>query len=643
MFASTDGRNAGVRRRPGMGVGHHCSLGRGVLLTLLSLAILPAGPAADVLGGGGPPLVAPFVSVAANQAVRLADPEPWPAAAEGSLTSANRPFDLAAWAEEEAMRLLQAEEPVPPPPPPDSAGAMTREADAVADRSAATVQLAEFAGPPEKAKPEKPAELFSIRGEDKPTQQLSVAVGSALTLDSREPLTNVAVSDPEVVELGLEEMPLSFRLYGKKTGMTRLLVTTAASQAAYTVVVELDLSRLEALIKRIAPTARVQPTALNGAIVLRGTVPDIETAQHVLGVAQLFQGEKDKVIDQLRVGGGQQTMLRVVVAEINREALRELGVNWAIGGSDWSRDFFFANNLGGLNPTQFGSSGLNNVLLAPPAGQQIYSVLPVFNDPAATNVTFGFPRAEFQMFMNALRQNSLSKVLAEPNLVAISGQTARFLAGGEVPFPVAQSSGTGTGITIEYKEFGVRLAFTPTVIGGQMIRLHVMSEVSEVVPGQQIVGGYPIFTFSTRRAESTFECGSGQTFAMAGMLSENVRAVAGKIPGLGDVPVLGTLFSSTEYRRSVTELVILVTPQLVEPLDPQQVPPPPGSLVTEPDDFELFALQKLEGRPLGSPLADRVPREQAPVNAIPAATHEWGQARFAVRGPCGFAESIESN
>jgi pilus assembly protein CpaC len=368
-----------------------------------------------------------------------------------------------------------------------------------------------------------------------------------------------------------------------------------------------------------------------------GTVPDSQTAERVEELAMLAVGGDGKgVKNQLVVAGVQQTMLRVVVAEVVKEALRELSVNWAIGGNEWSRDFFFANNLNQLNPTIFSSSGLPNVLF----GQNAYSVGGVGNGPNA-NVTFGFPRGEFQMFINALREDNLARVLAEPNLVAISGQTATFLAGGEVPIPVTQGGAVAGSITIEYKEFGVRLAFTPTVLAGQIVRLHVMTEVSDAIPGAA-VGGLPTFSFTTRRVESTIECGNGQTFAIAGLLREQVRALADKLPALGDIPVIGALFSSTMYQRSNTEMVVLVTPQLVEPLDPQQVPPPPGALMTEPNDYELFALQKLEGEPMPYPNMEGVPREDVPVNLRPMNDREWTTSQLALLGPWGLAEFEEN-
>lgn len=472
--------------------------------------------------------------------------------------------------------------------------------------------------------------ISSIRLSGERAEQIIISKNSTAVIDLKVPVDRVEITNEDVANFEvLSEKRIS--ITGKEFGSTQMVLWAGKQRRAFNILVELDLGLLESYIKSTEPMASVRPLSINGKVVLSGTVPDARSAERIVELAGLLQGGDVK--NQLQVAGVQQAMLRVVVAEVNQDALRQLGVNWAIGASDWSRDFFFSNNVGGIAPTAFGSSGVGNVL----TGQQLYAAAP---NAAVTHLTFGFPRAEFQVFMNALRQNDLARTLAEPNLVAISGQTATFLAGGEVPIPVRQGVTTG-GITIEYKEFGVRLGFTPTVMAGQLMRLHIMTEVSEAIPGVQVAGGLPTFTFTTRRVESTIECGNGHTFAIAGLLSEEVRATASKIPGLGDVPILGALFSSTEYRKSNTELIVLVTPELVEPLDPQQVPPPPGSLMTHPTDYELFALQQLEG-PRRLPVEQvSVPRERFPVRTRPGNSTGWPNSQLALRGPWGFADSGE--
>jgi pilus assembly protein CpaC len=314
-------------------------------------------------------------------------------------------------------------------------------------------------------------------------QRILIGKNTSAAIDLKTDCDRAEIADPGVADI-MVVSPRRVVVSGKAFGTTQMILRVGNKQRVFNVAVEHDLNLLTNVIRTTAPTANVQPRSVHGNIVLSGTVPDVQTGDRIAEMASLFQG--GQVRNQLTVAGVQQTLLRVVVAEVNKEAIRQLGFNWAVGGSDWSKDFFFANNVGGINPTVFSSNGLPDVR----TGQMTYSVSPTANIPP-TNVTFGFPRAEFQVFMNALRQNSLARVLAEPNLVAISGQTATFLAGGEVPVPVTQGGAVAGSITIEYKEFGVRLAFTPTVLR-QIIRLHVMSEVSDAIPGDTIAGGLPV-------------------------------------------------------------------------------------------------------------------------------------------------------
>jgi len=419
-----------------------------------------------------------------------------------------------------------------------------------------------------------------------PGEIIEVIAGTSVTLELDRPIDAAEVTDAGVADL-IVATPARLLLVGKAIGETQLRLRTGRDISVHQISVEPNTATLHNIILATAPTSDVRIDTIRGQLVLMGRVSDAQDVTKIEQLARAYQG--GEVINHLSVAGVQQTMIRVVVAEVNRDASRQLGVNWGFGGSDLSRDFFFANNVNQINPTVFGSNGLADVT----TGQLTYGLNPTALGPGA-NFTLGFPRAELQWFLNALRENSLGRTLAEPNLVAISGQTATFLAGGEVPIPVTQGGAVAGAITLEYREFGIRLSFTPTVLGGQMMRLHVMSEVSDAVPAGQLQG-VPSFSFETRRVETTIECGNGQTFAIAGLLDDSIRAVSSKIPGLGDLPVLGTLFSSVDYQRSRTELVILVTPELVSPMDPQMVPPVPGADILEPTDEELFFLQKLEG------------------------------------------------
>lgn len=441
----------------------------------------------------------------------------------------------------------------------------------------------------EPTKPEPVPAVMKLKFHNERSRPVQLSVDSSVAIDLEKDIDLAQVANPEIADI-LVPSAKRVIVVGKSVGTTQLLLRTGDEYASFLLSVTPNYGVLEQMIKAVAPSSDVQVGSLKGQTILMGRVPDALASQRIEELAAVFQG--GEVINHISVAGVQQVLLHVVVAEVSKDATRTLGVNWGLGGSRLSRDFFLANNLGQLNPTTFGSGGLADVT----RGQQLFALAPNANG-AGVNFTFGFPRAELQFFLNALRENSLARTLAEPTLIAISGQTATFLAGGEVPIPVSQGGAVAGAITIEYKEFGVRLAFTPTVGAGGIIRIHVMTEVSEAVPDARQVGGLPLFSFITRRVESTIESGNGQSFAIAGLLSERVNAISSKIPGIGDIPVLGTLFSSVDYQKSRTEMVVLVTPQLVEALDPTQVVPPPGALATDPTDLELFTLQELEGAP----------------------------------------------
>lgn len=451
-----------------------------------------------------------------------------------------------------------------------------------------SVPARQFNPPGDKRLSSEPADLVAtVRVDHEKSHWIDVPKNTSVVIDVNTNIDRAEVADEEIIEV-FPSSPTRLVVTGKNFGSTQLVIWSQSKGRVFNVTVEMDLGRLRDLIESVAPAANVNVQSVKGTIVLSGRVPDVLTGQRLVELAELYQGGDIK--SQLQVAGLQQVMLEVMFAEVSKDATRQLGINWGFGASRLSRDFFFANNIGGLNPTVMASSGVANVL----SGGPTYSIMPTANG-VATNFTFGFPRVELQMFLNALRENGMSRTLAEPNLVAISGETASFLAGGEVPIPVAQSGSTVGAITIQYKEFGIRLDFTPTVISANAVRIKVMAEVSNLQPSTQIAGGLPTFTFTTRRVESTVECGDNESFAIAGLLNEHVQGIASKIPGLGDIPVLGALFSSVQYQKSTTELIVLVTPHLVAAVDAADAPVPPGRMMTDPSDFELFGLQQLQG------------------------------------------------
>lgn len=477
----------------------------------------------------------------------------------------------------------------------------------------------------------------TVRAVDKAQEVVTVPLGKSVVVDLAEPSIRVAIAAEEVATIEVLS-PKQVLVTGKAVGTTRLSIWgEKGEQRILDVSVEVDLNQLRAAIRSTVPGANVEARAVLDAVVLTGTVPSAEAAQQVQQLAEVFS---PKVRNQMKVAGLQQVLIRCTVAEVTKNAIRQLGINGWLAGEN-VRDFFGVNQIGGINPVNIGAAAGQNVM-TPLAFVTDQNGLPLTPTPT---LSLGFPRVQLQLFIQALRQNNLLRVLAEPNLVAIAGEEASFLAGGEIPVPVPQASGGGVTITIEWKEYGIRLRFTATPVGRDMIRLRVAPEVSELDPttGTQIpVGGAVGFVpgIRQRRAETTIELATGSTIAIAGLLSDVARGTSQKIPGIGDVPVLGALFSSNQYRHDQSELVILVTPEIVSAMTPDQVPPIPGQNLTDPNDWELFGLGILEGKPVDEPDA----REMAVKTDVTSRNRKWTAppTQMSLHGPWGTAEEAEA-
>ena len=301
--------------------------------------------------------------------------------------------------------------------------------------------------------------------------------------------------------------------------------------------VEPDLATLNQALQTIDPLSDAEAQTILGNIVLTGTVSGAEQAQRMIEIAELFNppsstGAKFTVKNHLNVSGEQQVLLRCIVAEVNRTASRQLGINGFLAGDNFSEGFLI-NQVGGVNPINIGAG----------ADALVTQNIPFLTgedgipNGTAPTLTLGFPRVQMEVFIKALRNNGLLRVLAEPNLVATSGETATFLAGGEFPYPVPQGLGS---VGVEFKEYGVQLNFTPVVRVGETILLRVQPRVSELdFSAGVILEGYSVPGVTARTAQTTVEIGSGQTIAIAGLLSERTRGVSNSVPGLGDLPVLG--------------------------------------------------------------------------------------------------------
>jgi len=407
--------------------------------------------------------------------------------------------------------------------------------------------------------------------------------------------------------------PNELLVTAKKSGTTQLIIW---DEADHTEILNISVATPIALLQKklevLFPESTIKVEDVNGTVTLTGQVHDLETARRAESVALPYSGT-NKIVDLLEVGGGQQVMLRVKFAEVSKQAEQELGFNFA--GADGTS--IYGSNLGknslGIIP---GGNSTTPDLVAIPSGA--LSTASMFGQG-------GFAHVAFVYFVDALEQNSLLRTLAEPDLVTTSGQKATFLAGGSFPYPVPQAgTGGGTTVTIQFQPYGISLNFTPVVLGNGRIRLDVNPDVSALdYSHTATLDGTTVPGLTDRNVHTTVELAEGETFALAGLLEDQVTASNQQFPILGDIPVLGALFRSVEYQKNQTELVVLVTPVLVHAMQPADVTSVPGEKWRDPNPAELYFLKDLGGEV----------KPQAP--ARPTLTGDESEApQF--EGPAGF-------
>jgi pilus assembly protein CpaC len=420
---------------------------------------------------------------------------------------------------------------------------------------------------------------------------LDVTLGRSVVVESPVPITRASLANPEVAD-AVVLSPRQVYVTGAGVGVTNLTLWQSETEVyrIFDINVTPDLVELKEQLYQLFPEETgVRVSASRDHLTISGVVSSPSRLSHVLSVAEAYAPEK--VVNLLQVGGVQQVMLEVRVAEMNRELVRRLGVNigYLAGGSDtWGATTL--NNISAITQRQNGTFFPGSISAA---AQAAGKVSPWGYVPVASNALLRFTTGgdDWTVFFDALKENGLAKILAEPTLVSLSGQEANFLAGGEFPVPVPGDLGT---VTIEYKKFGVGLVFTPTVLGDGVISMRVAPEVSELdFTNAVVLNGFLIPAISTRRASTVIELRDGQSFAIAGLIRSSVREKLSKFPVLGEVPILGTLFRSSEYQKNESELIILVTPRLVKPLDTEKVHLPTDDFV-EPNDLEFFGAGKIE-------------------------------------------------
>lgn len=412
------------------------------------------------------------------------------------------------------------------------------------------------------------------------SSKLALLINKSLVLETRTPYKRVSVGQPEIADVNLLGQN-RILVTGKKAGTTQLVVWDDGEKTqVIDVTVAVDVNGLGEQLKKLFPTLKIDLSANNGEVILRGNVPSLEVEEQIVRIATPYAA---KVNDFMVISGGQQVMLQVRFAEVSRSATTALGVN--LGATDGKS--FIGNNTGGVNP--FGTQ------VSPNGSLQLTSP-----SPGAAVTIFGqgaVGKGAFQYFIDALRQNSLLRILAEPNVMAVSGQEASFLAGGAIPIPISQGgSGGGAAISVDFREYGVKLKFVPIVLGNGKLRLKVSPEISDLDYANSVeAGGFRIPGITQRKVTTTVELADGQTFAIAGLLNTSASSSKDVTPLLGDLPVIGPLFRTVHYSRKETEMVVLVTPHLVEAMNPGEVPLMPGELWRHPDEFEVYVKGDMGG------------------------------------------------
>ena len=393
---------------------------------------------------------------------------------------------------------------------------------------------------------------------------LEVSLDKSEVVTADRAIARAMVGNPSVADV----LPISDRsiyVLGKSVGTTSLTLYDRASRviAVMDISVGPDVEGIRREIGSLLPDEQIDARISGGKIILSGSVSDAGAAGRAVKIAEIFAGQG--VVNLLTVGGSQQVMLEVRFAEVSRTVGEELGARGFATGSDVEFAIGDGASASGGSLSVDGVSGAYGILHA----------------------LFSLGDLDIDAYLDTLERKGLSKTLAEPTLIALSGEPASFLAGGEFPIPVSQGNG-GDAITVEFKPFGVGLGFTPTVLSDGVINLVVEPEVSSIDSSASVtVGGITVPGVQTRRASTTLELRDGQSFAIAGLLRQDFQTSVRQIPLLGSIPIIGSLFRSTSFQKGETELLIVVTPRLVKPIRPDQVRLPTDR-VEDPDVLDTL-------------------------------------------------------
>jgi pilus assembly protein CpaC len=472
-----------------------------------------------------------------------------------------------------------------------------------------------------------------------PSESVSVPLYKSKIIEVEKPVKKLSVGNPEIADILILRANQVY-VVGKNLGTTNVVLWDSANRIISNIDIEIthDDETLKSKLHDLLPNERISVHSSQGAIILSGEVSGPAQMDAALALATSFaptdeEGdvEEGKVVNLMQVGGAQQVMLEVKVAEINRTVLRTMGIDflamnpsshWTIGAVNGGATFpnaLFKTPTGDVEVPIFGDT--NDGLIGPMIDQFEPNDLGIGDK--GLFASFLSNSLFFESVINASKNNGLAKVLAEPTLTTLSGQEATFLSGGEFPIPVPQEGGN---TTIEFKEFGIGMNFVPVVLESDNINLKVAVRVDELTSTSPVLLGvnntqqlFVVPSLKSRRATSSLELRDGQTIAIAGLISDNLRENVDKFPGLGEVPILGSLFSSQEFLKDQTELVIFVTPKLAKPIAREDMKLPTDNFV-EPSELGFYLLGQMEGRQATPQDAS----QDAPQDTMPADSSQAG-------------------
>ncbi len=452
-------------------------------------------------------------------------------------------------------------------------------------------------------------QMYQVQGS---VASVQVPLHKSRIIQLRSPVAQVSVGNPEVADI-LVLKANQLYVVGRSLGSTNVVLWDGANNVIATLDVEIthDLDSLKVRLHEMMPEERgIQVRSSKEAIVLSGEASSVVKMEAAMKLASSFLArstdgkEAGKVMNLMQVGGAQQVMLEVKVAEIRRDVTKRFGINFnaVAPGSPWT---IGAVNGGARFPdARFGTDNVRVPIFGPGEAQPIGPVIDEFapNDLSITDkgffASFLSKNFLFNAVIDAAKNNGLAKILAEPTLTTLTGQEAQFRSGGEFPIPVPQGDGQ---VTIQFKDFGVGLNFLPVVLDSGRISLKVNISVSELTSANSVVVGventrnvFAVPALSSRSSSSTLELSDGQTMAIAGLINDSLREQVNKFPGLAELPILGQLFRSQEFIKGQTELVIFVTPHFARPM-PRELIRMPTDAFVEPNDLEFYLLGRMEG------------------------------------------------